>query len=109
MNEGCATYTHYYIMNRLHQKGLMSDGALLEFLHSHTSVVFQPDFDDPRFSGINPYAIGFAMMEDIERISTEPTEEDRQWFPDIAGNGDPMGTLRKPGPISATRASCSSI
>ena len=42
MNEGCATYTHYYIMNRLHQKGLMSDGALLEFLHSHTSVVFQP-------------------------------------------------------------------
>ena len=68
MNEGCATYTHYYIMNRLHQKGLISDGAMLEFLHSHTSVVFQPDFDDPRFSGINPYALGFAMMEDIERI-----------------------------------------
>jgi stage V sporulation protein R len=95
MNEGCATYTHYYIMNRLHQKGLMSDGALLEFLHSHTSVVFQPSFDDPRFSGINPYAIGFAMMEDIERISTKPTDEDRHWFPDIAGNGDPMGTLRE--------------
>jgi len=95
MNEGCATYTHYYIMNRLHQKGLMSDGAYLEFLHSHTSVVFQPNFDDPRFSGINPYAIGFAMMEDIERIATKPTAEDRQWFPDFAGNGDPMGTLRE--------------
>ena len=95
MNEGCATYTHYYIMNRLHQKGLMSDGAYLEFLHSHTSVVFQPNFDDPRFSGINPYAIGFAMMEDIERIATKPTDEDRQWFPDFAGNGDPMGTLRE--------------
>ena len=35
---------------------------MLEFLHSHSSVVFQPDFDDPRFSGLNPYALGFAMM-----------------------------------------------
>lgn len=32
---------------------------------------------DPRFSGINPYALGFAMMQDIERICTEPTAEDR--------------------------------
>ena len=94
MNEGCATYTHYYIMNRLHQKGLMTDGALLEFLHSHTSVIFQPGFDDQRFSGLNPYAIGFAMMQDIERICTEPTEEDHEWFPNFAGNQDPMGTLR---------------
>jgi len=31
-------------------------------------LVFQPDFDDPRFSGFNPYALGFAMMRDIERI-----------------------------------------
>jgi spore cortex formation protein SpoVR/YcgB (stage V sporulation) len=94
MNEGCATYTHYYIMNRLHQKGMLNEGAMLEFLHSHTSVVFQPEFDDPRYSGINPYALGFAMMQDIARVSTEPTEEDREWFPDWAGNGDPMGTLR---------------
>ena len=68
MNEGCATYTHYYIMNRLHQKGLMSDGAMLEFLHSHTSVVFQPDFDDPRIQRDQSLRLGFAMMEDIERI-----------------------------------------
>jgi stage V sporulation protein R len=34
------------------------------------------------------------MMRDIERMCTEPTAEDRAWFPDIAGNGDPMGTLR---------------
>jgi stage V sporulation protein R len=95
MNEGCATYVHYYIMNRLYQKGLLSDGAMLEFLHSHTSVVFQPDFDDPRFSGINPYALGFSMMQDIARICTDPTVEDREWFPDIAGNGDPLGTLRE--------------
>ncbi len=44
---------------------------------SHSSVVMQPDFDDRRFSGINPYALGFAMMQDIERIALTPTDEDR--------------------------------
>ena len=67
---------------------------MLEFLHSHTSVVFQPDYDDPRYSGINPYALGFAMMRDIKRMCLDPTAEDREWFPEIAGNGDPYGTLR---------------
>jgi stage V sporulation protein R len=94
MNEGCATYTHYKIMNRLHEKGLLTDGNMVEFLRSHTNVVFQPGFDDPRYSGINPYALGFAMMRDIERICTEPTAEDQQWFPAIAGAADPMAVLR---------------
>ncbi|MBV8575524.1 MAG: SpoVR family protein [Acetobacteraceae bacterium] len=94
MNEGCATYVHYRIMNRLHEQGLLSDGAIMEFLHSHTNVVFQPGFDDRRYSGINPYALGFGMMEDIARICTEPTEEDREWFPAIAGSNDSMAVLR---------------
>ncbi len=72
MNEGTATYVHYRIMNRLHEQGRISDGNFLEFLQSHTNVVFQPDFDDPRFSGFNPYALGFAMMQDIERIVSNP-------------------------------------
>jgi len=94
MNEGCATFTHHRIMNRLHEKGQISDGSFLEFIHSHTSVVMQPGFDDRRYSGINPYALGFAMCCDIERISVNPTDEDREFLPDIAGNGDPYGTLR---------------
>jgi len=94
MNEGCATYVHHRILNRLHDDGRISDGALLEALHSHTSVVMQPDFDDPRYGGMNPYALGFAMMEDIERVCRAPTEEDRTWFPDWAGSGDPMPVLR---------------
>jgi stage V sporulation protein R len=57
-------------------------------------VVFQPGFDDPRFSSFNPYALGFAMMSDIERIVTRPEDEDREWFPDIAGTGDVMAVLR---------------
>jgi stage V sporulation protein R len=94
MNEGTATYVHYRIMSRLHQQGSISDGNFLEFLQSHTNVVFQPDFDDRRFSGFNPYALGFAMMRDIERIVLSPDQEDREWFPDIAGKGDVMAVLR---------------
>jgi stage V sporulation protein R len=95
MNEGTATYVHYRIMNRLHEQGRISDGDFLEFLQSHTNVVFQPGFDDPRFSGLNPYALGFAMMQDIERIITEPDDEDRAWFPDMAGTKDVMPILRE--------------
>jgi stage V sporulation protein R len=94
MNEGCATWVHYRIMTRLHERGQISPGAYLEFLHSHTNVVFQPDFSDRRFSGLNPYALGFAMMRDIERICADPSEEDRDWFPNIAGSGDGVAVLR---------------
>ena len=94
MNEGCATYVHYKIMNRLYDLGKISEGSMLEFLSSQANVVFQPDFDDRRYSGINPYALGFEMMRDIERVVTEPTDEDRQYMPEIAGNGDVMGTLK---------------
>ena len=95
MNEGCASWCHYHIMNTLRERGQITDGSMLEFLHLHASVVFQPDFDDQRYSGLNPYALGFNMMRDIARICTAPTAEDREWFPDVAGNGDPYGTLRE--------------
>ena len=35
------------------------------------------------------------MMNDIKRISTEPSPEDREWFPEFAGRGDWMETLRQ--------------
>jgi spore cortex formation protein SpoVR/YcgB (stage V sporulation) len=94
MNEGCATWVHYKIMNRLHEQGRIDDGDAMEFLHSHTNVTFQPRHDDPRYGGINPYALGFGMMRDIERICLDPTAEDREWFPDIAGCNDPNAVLR---------------
>ena len=94
MNEGCATFVHHYIMNELYNQGRIGEGAIMEFLHSHSSVVFQPDFDDPRYSGINPYALGFAMMEDIRRICERPGDEDRELFPDIAGLSQKGGDWR---------------
>jgi stage V sporulation protein R len=95
MNEGCATFVHYTIMNTLYDRGLIDEGSLLEFMHSHTSVVYQPAFNDKRYYGINPYALGYAMMDDIKRICLEPTGEDREWFPAIAGSGDWMAALKE--------------
>jgi stage V sporulation protein R len=85
MNEGWATFWHYTLMNHLYDEGFVTDGFMMEFLQSHTGVVFQPSFDVPYYNGINPYALGFAMMRDIRRICEAPTDEDRAWFPDIAG------------------------
>jgi spore cortex formation protein SpoVR/YcgB (stage V sporulation) len=86
MNEGWATFWHYTILNTLYEEGLVSDGFMIEFLQSHTNVVAQPGYDSRFYSGINPYALGFAMMSDLRRICEQPTDEDRHWFPDIAGS-----------------------
>ena len=85
MNEGWATFWHYTILNTLYDKGLVSDGFIIEFLKTHTNVVYQPAYNSPYYSGINPYALGFAMMSDIRRICEHPTEEDKRWFPEFAG------------------------
>ena len=86
MNEGWATFWHYTILNRLHEKGLVDDGFMLEFLKSHTNVVCQPPFDSKVYGGINPYALGYAMFTDIRRICESPDAEDRAWFPQLAGS-----------------------
>ncbi|HEX7645767.1 MAG TPA: SpoVR family protein [Burkholderiaceae bacterium] len=85
MNEGWATFWHYTILNQLYEEGVVGDGFMIEFLQSHTNVVYQPPVGSPYYNGINPYALGFNMMRDIRRICEEPTEEDRFWFPGIAG------------------------
>jgi len=85
MNEGWATFWHYTLLNQLYDEGLVDDGFMMEFLASHTAVLNQPSFDHPAYRGINPYALGFAMYSDLRRICEHPTDEDREWFPEIAG------------------------
>lgn len=84
MNEGFACWTHCYILDRLYEKGLLTEGAMLEFKHVHSNVVMQPSWEQGG-GQINPYALGLNMFRDIERICKNPTDEDREWFPDIAG------------------------
>jgi len=86
MNEGWACFWHYTLTDKMYREGLINDGFMMEFLQAHTSVIYQPPFDNPYFSGINPYTLGFNMMMDIKRICQHPTQEDREWFPDIAGS-----------------------
>jgi len=85
MNEGWATFWHHRLLNQIYDDGYLSDGMMIEWLKSHTNVVYQPPVGHQAYSGINPYALGFAMYGDIKRICEDPTDEDRQWFPAIAG------------------------
>jgi stage V sporulation protein R len=85
MNEGWATFWHHKLLNTMYDDGHLTDGTMIEWLKSHTNVVYQPRVGDRGYSGINPYALGFAMFTDIKRICERPTDEDRAWFPDIAG------------------------
>ena len=86
MNEGWASFWHYTLLHRMYEKGLVTDGFMLEFLQSHTAVTYQPPFNSPWYSGINPYTLGFNIFSDLRRMCENPTDEDREWFPDIAGS-----------------------
>ena len=86
MNEGWASFWHYTLLNSMYDEGLVTDGFMMEFLGSHTSVLTQLPYDHPAYNGINPYALGFAIYSDLRRMCEDPTQEDRDWFPDIAGS-----------------------
>jgi len=93
MNEGWATFWHYTLLNDLYDEDIVTDGFMLEFLQTHTSVLAQPAFDSPHYSGINPYTLGFSIYRDLRRMCEAPDDEDREWFPEIAGS-DWLSTLK---------------
>lgn len=84
MNEGWACFWHYTLMHALYDEGLVTDAFMLEILQNHTNVIRQPAYNSPHYSGINPYTLGYHMMQDIKRICENPTEEDKEWFPHLA-------------------------
>lgn len=86
MNEGWATFWHYTIMQDLFERKQIDESFMIEFLHNHTNVIYQIPFNHPQYCGINPYTLGFSIFKDIRRICEKPTEEDKQWFPEIAGS-----------------------
>jgi spore cortex formation protein SpoVR/YcgB (stage V sporulation) len=84
INHNC--FWHHRILNTLYDEGWLTDGVMIEWLKSHTNVIYQPPVGHRAYSGINPYALGFAMYTDIRRICENPTDEDRAWFPELAGS-----------------------
>ena len=85
INEGFATFTHYYLVNKLYDEGYLSEGFMLEFIKHHSSVITQPSYRSKYYSGLNPYTMGFNIFMDIKRICENPTEEDKQWMPHLIG------------------------
>jgi stage V sporulation protein R len=85
LNEGYASYTHHRIMEKLYDRGHITGGSWLNFIQSHTNVIAQSGISYQPFRGWNPYALGFAIFKDIERICENPTQEDRYYFPNLIG------------------------
>lgn len=85
INEGTATFVHYYMINRLFDEGYLPDSFMIEFYKHHTNVVYQPTFDKSYYYGLNPYAVGFNIFMDIKRICENPTDEDKEYFPQLIG------------------------
>jgi stage V sporulation protein R len=89
MNEGWASFWHCALLEDLDELKLIDHGEMLETFAANSGVFYQADFDNPNFRGrMNPYTLGIAIFRDIKRICTEPTDEDREWFPAFAGSGD---------------------
>src|SRR5690625_7794240 len=95
MNEGWATFWHYTLLNELYDRGLVTEGFILEFLQSHAGVIPQPPVDHPGCSGLNPYTPGTSTMQAIRRSSENPTDADRHWTPDTTASARPR-TLKAP-------------
>lgn len=77
MNEGWASYWHYTILKELN----LLDSLHLEFIKRHNDVVA------PILGGLNPYFLGFKMLQDIERrfgrekiFETRETERDESFL-----------------------------
>ena len=81
MNEGWASFWHHAICTVAYYKGYISQSDYIEMMHSHTSVIMQPDYNSPYYSGINPYALGFWMYRDIMFAARGPkTVEERKIY-----------------------------
>ena len=77
LNEGWASFWHARIMRELD----LPDTELLEFAELHSGVV------SPHKGQLNPYYLGYKILEDIERRWDAPTDEAREKFGREAGGG----------------------
>jgi stage V sporulation protein R len=77
MNEGWATYWHLRIMRELD----LNEADAIEFAKMHAGVVL------PSRTSINPYHLGLAIWEDIERRWNNPDKEERERYGRQPGQG----------------------
>jgi stage V sporulation protein R len=77
LNEGFASYWHSRIMRELD----LTDREHIEFADLHSGVV------SPHKGQLNPYYLGYKILEDIERRWDNPSEEEREKFGIEPGSG----------------------
>ncbi|HEX6185771.1 MAG TPA: SpoVR family protein, partial [Pyrinomonadaceae bacterium] len=77
MNEGWASFWHSRIMRELD----LPDVELLEFAELHSGVV------SPHKGQLNPYYLGYKILEDIERRWDDPSAGEREKFGREPGGG----------------------
>ncbi|MGH9760295.1 MAG: SpoVR family protein, partial [Blastocatellia bacterium] len=77
MNEGWASIWHSRIMREMD----LPTNEYLEFAELHAGVV------SPHKGQLNPYYLGYKIFEDIEKRWDNPTNEDRERFGRVGGEG----------------------
>ncbi len=77
INEGWASLMHSRIMRELD----LPDHEHMEFAELHSGVV------SPHRNQLNPYYLGYTILEDIERRWNEPTAEEQEKFGRKPGEG----------------------
>lgn len=77
INEGWASLIHSRIMRELD----LPDHEHMEFAELHSGVV------SPHRNQLNPYYLGYTILEDIERRWNEPTQEEQEKFGRKPGEG----------------------
>jgi stage V sporulation protein R len=77
MNEGWASYWHQRIIRELD----LTPEETIEYAKLNASVV------QPSRHSLNPYYLGLKIFEDIEKRWDNPTEEERERFGRVPGQG----------------------
>ncbi|HEX6543626.1 MAG TPA: SpoVR family protein [Ktedonobacterales bacterium] len=77
LNEGWASYWHAHIMRELD----LTDAEYAAFAQMHAGVLA------PNRMHINPYHVGYHILEDIERRWDNPTEEEQAKLGRLPGQG----------------------
>jgi stage V sporulation protein R len=77
LNEGWASFWHSRIMRELE----LTDTESIEFAELHSGVV------SPHKGQLNPYYLGYKILEDIERRWDNPSAEERERFGRAGGEG----------------------
>ncbi len=76
-NEGWASYWHSRIMREMD----LTDSEVTQFAQMHASVL------GPSRTHLNPYHLGYKILEDIERRWDKPTKEEQERFGRKPGQG----------------------